>query len=118
MGSALEEVAKTADEAADAERAVARAARSIEKRREHGLSWSTILDRDDEPGIFELLRHGARRSVDALSAFSALVAGELSAAGASRRQIARVIGVTHQRVSAILGRGRAGGSEDDDQGDG
>lgn len=106
MASALEDVAQRADDAADAERDVARQARTLQKRRERGLSWRTILDRDDEPGIFELLRHGARLAVDALSAFTSLVAEELTAEGASRRQIARVIGVTHQRVSAILGRSR------------
>jgi len=60
--------------------------------------------------IFDLLRKGARLAVDALSAFSSLVAEELSDEGASRRQIARLIGVSHQRVSAILGRGRRNGS--------
>src|SRR4051812_16998692 len=116
MGSALEDVAKTADDAADVERDVARHARSLRKQRDRGLSWSTILQRDDEPGIFDLLRRGARLAVDALSAFSSLVAEELSDEGASRRQIARVIGVTHQRVSAILGRNRRGAAEvgDDD----
>jgi len=117
MASALEEVAKTAEDAADAERDVARQARSLQKQRDRGLSWSTILERDDEPGIFELLRRGARLSVDALSAFSSLVAEELSEEGASRRQIARMIGVTHQRVSAILGRNRKGVRAADDQAD-
>jgi hypothetical protein len=114
MGSALEQVAKTAEDAADVERDVAKRARSLQKQRERGLSWHTVLQRDDEPAIFDLLRRGARLGVDALSAFSSLVAEELSEEGASRRQIARVIGVTHQRVSAILGRGRRGGADADD----
>lgn len=115
MASALEQVAKTADDAADAERAVAEQARSIDKQRDRGLSWGTILDRDDEPGIFELLRHGSRLAIEALSTFSSLVAQQLSAEGASRRQIAHAIGVSHQRVSAIIGRRRTSAAAPDDQ---
>ena len=115
MSPSLEDVAKSADDAADAERAVAEHARSLQKQRDRGLSWSTILERDDAPGVFELARHGARLSIAALSAFSSLVAEQLSEEGASRRQIARAIGVTHQRVSAILGRARARDDEDESE---
>ena len=112
MGSALEAVANTADEAAETERAIAREARSMQQLRDNGRSWSAILQGDGASTIFELLRKGARLSVDALSAFSSLVAEELRDEGASRRQIARLIGVSHQRVSAILGRGRRDDPED------
>jgi len=110
MGSALEEIANKADEAAETEHAIAREARAMQERREHGHSWGSILDGEGATTIFDLLRKGARLAVDALSAFSSLVAEELSDEGASRRQIARLIGVSHQRVSAILGRGRRNGS--------
>jgi len=116
MGSALEEVAKTADDAADAERAIARHARRIDEQRQQGHRWTSILERDGAE-IFDLLRRGARLAIDALSAFSSLVAEELSQEGASRRQIARLIGVTHQRVSAIIGRTRRGGADGDDDHD-
>lgn len=117
MTPSLEHVAKIADDAADAERAVAEHARSLQKQRERGLSWSTIVKRDDEPSIFDLVRHGARLSVHALSALSSLVAEQLSDEGASRRQIAKAMGVTHQRVSAILGRARAQDEEDESEPD-
>jgi hypothetical protein len=117
MTRALEDVAKTADDAADAEREVARRARSLAHQRDRGLPWRTILDREHEQGVFALLRHGARLAVDALSAFSSLVAAQLSEEGASRRQIARIIGVTHQRVSAILGRSRQRSSDPRDAAD-
>lgn len=118
MGSALEDVANTADEAAETERAIAREARAMQKERDRGEPWSSILEGEGASTIFDLLRRGARLSVDALSAFSSLVAEELSHEGASRRQIARLIGVSHQRVSAILGRGRreTSGSSDRDAG--
>jgi hypothetical protein len=108
MGSALEDVANTAEQAAETEHAIAREARAMQRQRDHGHSWNTILEGEGASTIFELLRRGARHAVDALSAFSSLVAEELSSEGASRRQIARLIGVSHQRVSAILGRGRRG----------
>jgi hypothetical protein len=100
----MEAVANTADEAADTERAIAREARSMQTLRDKGRSWASILEGDGASTIFELLRRGARLAVEALSAFSSVVAQELSDEGASRRQIARLIGVSHQRVSAILGR--------------
>ncbi len=114
MASALEEVAKTADEAAETEHAVARHARSLLQQRDKGHGWTSILAMEGGSEIFELLRRGARLAVDALSAFSSLVAEELSEEGASRRQIARLIGVSHQRVSAILGRGRRDATTDDE----
>jgi DNA-directed RNA polymerase specialized sigma24 family protein len=114
MASALEEVANTADEAAETERAVAREARAMQAQRDRGHSWSAILEGDGASTIFELLRRGARLAIDALSALSRVVTEELSEEGASRRQIARFIGVSHQRVSAIIGRGRRNGAPSDD----
>src|ERR1043165_9393736 len=107
MGSAREDAATTAEEAAEAEQAVARHVRRIDEQRAQGRRWASILEHEGAE-IFDLLRRGARLAVGALSAFSSLVAEELSEEGASRRQIARLIGVTHQRVSAIIGRTRRG----------
>ena len=118
MGSALEDVANTADEAADTERAVAREARSMQQLRDAGRSWTSILEGDGASTIFDLVRRGARLAVDALSALSSVVAEQLRDEGASRREIGRLSGVTHQRVSAILGRARRSSPGDSDEHEG
>ena len=109
MGSALEEVAKAADEVSDEQRHIAQRARSLEEKRASGWSWSSLLDTAEGRGFGDLLRRSARRATGAASKFTAALAHELSVEGESRRRIAGRLGVTHQRVSAIL-KGRDNGS--------
>jgi len=104
MGSALEDVAKAADEVSEEQRDIARRARSLEAKRARGQSWSSLLDSPEGRGFGDMLRRSARRAAGAASKFTAALAHELSVEGESRRRIAGRLGVTHQRVSAILRR--------------
>lgn len=110
MVTPLEELAVVADEAADDQRRVARRARAVQRQREAGWPWTKILDDQQEPGLLELLRRTSRRLADQTVHLASHLAEELAGEGESRRQIARRLGVSHQRVSAMLERRRAGNS--------
>jgi hypothetical protein len=98
----LEDVATGADEVADAQRRVARRARAMQRLRDRGRSWAEILDRDAAPGLLRLLRSSGRRLAETTGRFAQSLARGLAAEGESQRRIARRLGVTHQRVSAML----------------
>jgi hypothetical protein len=102
MGSALEDVAAAADAVADDQRNVARQARWMQQLRDRGWSWSKILDEEGAPGLLTILRKSTRTLTAALGQLAHTVAHSLAAEGESRRQIAQRLGVTHQRVSAML----------------
>lgn len=104
--ASLEEVAATAERVAGDQRAVARRVRSMQRQRERGMSWSEISDRQPDPGVIELLRSSWRLLASTTTMLTTVLAGALSSEGQSRRQIARRLGVTHQRVSALLGGDR------------
>jgi hypothetical protein len=102
MSSALEEVATAAEEVAAEQRQVARRARAMQRQRDGGWSWAQVLDREDEPALLEMLRRNGRHLSEVTGRLAQTLASGLSAEGESRRQIARRLAVTHQRVSAIL----------------
>lgn len=102
MHAALEELAESADAVADDQRRVARRARAMQRQRERGRSWAEILDRESEPRLLGLLRGNTRRLAEATGRLAHALAHGLVREGESRRQVARRLGVTHQRISAIL----------------
>ncbi|MCA1842831.1 MAG: hypothetical protein LC792_06485 [Actinobacteria bacterium] len=106
MSSVLEDVAAAADVVADDQRRIARRARAMQRQRDRGWSWGQILDGESAPGLLELLRRSGRRAAEATGRFAQMVAAGLTVEGASRRQIARRLAVSHQRVSAMLNGGR------------
>jgi DNA invertase Pin-like site-specific DNA recombinase len=102
----LEGLAAAADEVADEQRQVAQQARSMQRRRDRGVSWARILDEEPSPTLLERLRRSGRRLTEAAGRASRTLIAGLSVEGESRRQIARRLGVSHQRVSAILNHTR------------
>ena len=108
--SALEAVAEAADDAGREQREVARRARGMQRRRDRGWSWARVLDAERPPGILALSRSGTRHAGQALATLAGVLARGLSSEGESRRQVARRLGVTHQRVSAMLANARSGTS--------
>ncbi len=106
-GHPLEEVAVTADRVAAEQRAIADTARAMQRQRDRGWSWSRILDHQPSPGLLDMLRNSRRHLASITTAVTAGLASALSAEGATRRQIAARLGVTHQRVSTLLRRGPA-----------
>ena len=114
MDTALADVAEAAEEVAAGQKEVARRARAMQRRRDQGWTWGRILDEERSPGLLDLLRRSGRRLTEATGGLARALAEGLRAEGSSRRHIARRLGVTHQRVSAMLnGRRRsAPGGED------
>jgi DNA-binding NarL/FixJ family response regulator len=106
MDSSLEGVAAAADEVADEQRQVARQARSMQQRRDRGVSWARILDEQPSPTFLVRLRQSCRRLIDATGRASRTLVAGLIVEGESRRKIARRLGVSHQRVSAMLNSDR------------
>jgi DNA invertase Pin-like site-specific DNA recombinase len=104
--ASLEGVAAAADEVADEQRHVAHQARSMQRRRDRGVPWARILDEEPSPTLLARLRRSGRRLTEAAGRASRTLVGGLMLEGESRRQIARRLGVSHQRVSAILNHGR------------
>jgi hypothetical protein len=102
MDRVLEDVAETAEEAAADQHEVARQARQLDRDRSAGLSWAEALDRQGPPGLLARMRGSRRQLGAALTRISRLLAEGMVGEGESRRAIARRIGVTHQRVTALL----------------
>lgn len=100
--SELETIAAAADATADEQRVVARTARRMQRDRDRGATWSEVLRRDDAAGLVARLRNSARRLRDASTALAGLLSRGLSDEGESRRTIASRLGVSHQRVTALL----------------
>lgn len=105
MTTTLEGVAEAADEVADEQREVARQARAMQRQREAGASWATVLDADRGTFVLDALRRCAQRLTALTGDLARLLARGLSAEGESRRRIAARLGVSHQRVSALVGNG-------------
>ena len=102
MASALEKVAAAADQVADEQRRIAQTARAMQRGRDRGQSWTTILDGEPVPGIVQRLRSSAQRLAEATARFRLTVAANLRREGESHRSIARRLGVSHQRVTTML----------------
>jgi hypothetical protein len=104
MGGALEQVATTAESIADEQREVAAQARTLERLRRRGKTWAEIFDRQETPSVIALLRSSGRKLAAMTRLVSRVLAEGMNSEGESRREIARRLEVTHQRVSAILRR--------------
>ena len=104
MEGVLDEVAEAAEETALDQQRVARRARSMSRQCRLGWSWSQILQRERQPGILVLMARSARRLHEVNGRFRPALVGALVDEGLSIRRIAKMFGVTHQRISAMLKR--------------
>jgi hypothetical protein len=102
MSNALERVADTADEIATDQRAVARHVRTVQRQRDRGMTWGQVLERGAAGEALALLRKNATRVAGALRTLSQTIVRGLASEGESRRKIAARLGVTHQRITAML----------------
>ncbi len=105
MARALDDVAQAADETALDQQRLARRARSMSRQRRSGASWTQILARERQPGLLALMDRSARRLYEVSGRFRPVLGQALVAEGLSTRQVARIFGVTRQRISAMLRRG-------------
>jgi hypothetical protein len=106
MATNLETIAAEADAVADDQRRVARDARTMQRRLERGWSWSRVLGDEQPVHILERARASSKRLVGLTGHLGLTIARALAGEGESRRRIASRLGVSHQRVTAML-RSRA-----------
>lgn len=102
MHTPLDQVAASADAVADDQREIARQARSMRRLRQRDRSWGAIMDQQPVPAIIVLLRRSTRLLATVTVTFTAALARELAGEGETHRQIARRLGVSHQRVTTLL----------------
>lgn len=98
----MEQLATDAEEIADQQREVASQARAMQRLRRRGWPWARILDQEKPPGLVARLRATSRRLTQLTTRLSRTFATAMATEGLSRREIARRLGITHQRVTALL----------------
>ncbi len=76
------------------------------EQRRRGRPYREILPRGDQPLIVKLLRENLSHLTTAFSDLQHAEAMALHAEGMTMEQIGQLFGISHQRVSAMLKRGR------------
>jgi hypothetical protein len=105
----LEDLADAAEESSRELRGVANTARDLDRQRRNGVPWSTMVSTKAAQRLFDRLAGSARRMAGATSRLRHSVIEALGQEGLSTRQIAKVMGVTHQRISAMRNHGGRNG---------
>ena len=103
MKDELDAVAAVADAAAVEHRAVARRARTVSGKLARGASPVRVAS-EDAPELATALRQTSKRASDAATLVLRAIVRTLADNGQTRREIANVVGVSHQRVTALLKR--------------
>jgi hypothetical protein len=103
----LDAIARDADAVADDQRLVARDVRTMKRRLDRGWSWSKVLGDEQPARVLERARENSKQLARLLARLALVTAKGLSSEGESRRRVASRLGVTHQRVTAML-RNRSG----------
>lgn len=102
---ALDELADALEENARDHKLMARRIRALHQARESGASWESILSKEQDQGTMQLLSQMLGRLSGASGALRKEMVYALRDEGVSVPTIARLFGVTHQRVSNLLRRG-------------
>lgn len=71
------------------------------RRRTRGESWTALVRSSAGQALLGIAAGVARSSAELVGRLRALVVRQLSGEGWTRRQIAELVGVSHQRVSKI-----------------
>jgi hypothetical protein len=107
LTQALDDLASIAERASEEQQLLAARARAMSEQRRRGESCTAILGNEGHQPILALLGTNLARLTHTSSRFRLAVATSLAKEGHSTRQIASRLGVTHQRVSAMLNRARS-----------
>jgi transcriptional regulator with XRE-family HTH domain len=100
--AALDELVAVLNETIELNRAAIRRARVIRRFRQRGHSYNEIVPMEERPLIVELLTHCLSEVADASSRFRKAEARALYSEGLSMSEIAKLFGVTRQRVAMLL----------------
>ncbi len=102
---ALGQLAEALEENARDQQVMADRIRELRKARASGVSWEDILSEEEGIGTMQLLSRMLNRLSAASGALRREMVHGLRDEGVSVPTIARLFGVTHQRVSNLLRRG-------------
>jgi Homeodomain-like domain len=98
----LNEFADTIEDSAAEQRALAKRARRLSRTRARGKPWSEVVASDGNPALPAESTQLLARLAAANTRVRQSLARALRSEGLGIEQIARLFGVTHQRVSRIL----------------
>jgi hypothetical protein len=107
LTAALDNLAETAQRTSAEQQLIADSARAMTEEHRRGRSWAAILGGEGQPSVLALLGSSLRRLSQTSSRLRVAVASALVKEGLSTRQIAAHLGVTHQRISAMLNRDKS-----------
>jgi predicted component of type VI protein secretion system len=100
----MDDFASVIEESAAEQRTLAKRARRLGRTRSRGASWEDVMSRDAAPALPAESSHLIARLSGANTRLRHALASALRAEGMGIEQIARLFGVTHQRISRILGQ--------------
>jgi hypothetical protein len=101
----FDEAADALDRAAADTATAARQVRHLRGERMRGRAWREVLGRRATRNLLELLSAATTQLSAATGRLRRAIVHALLADGLRVRQIAEVLGVSHQRVSRVLGHG-------------
>jgi DNA-binding transcriptional regulator LsrR (DeoR family) len=104
LSAVLDQLAESAETTSAEHRMIAASARALSEEHRAGRSWAAILAGGGQPALLVLLGSSLQRLSQTSSRVRTAVAAALMEEGLSTREIAAHLGVTHQRVSAMLNR--------------
>ena len=100
--SALDDLTAALQENSQRNAVVIKRASQLRKAREKGTAWSELVSEDERPLIVELLTQNMTALSTAGSRLRRLEARALHDEGLSMERIAKLFGVTRQRISELL----------------
>lgn len=101
---ALDALAEALEQISQDQEVLAKKIDSLRQARSKGLSWQDILGEEDAPGSMQVVSRMLACLSKASGALRKELVEELREEGATIPAIARLFGVTHQRVSNLLRR--------------
>jgi hypothetical protein len=103
--ASLHALGKALEENANEERLLAERIKQMISERERGSAWADVLKHEEYPGTVHLVSSTLARLSTASGHVRRSLVVALRAEGVTIPVIARLFGVTHQRVSNLLRRG-------------
>lgn len=102
--AALEVVAATAESVAEEQHRIAREARLLATARRRGAAWTQLVGGDGVGRLLTRLRRSGTLLMANARRLQAATARSLADEGLTTRQIGARFGVSHQRISTLMGR--------------